>query len=207
MAKDELINNLKLDRNKTTISLFPGSRKQEVKRIFPIMLKSSILIERKLNAQFIVAKYPQVEWDTYKELIKKYGVDVKIVEGKPYDCMNVAEFCLVCSGTATLETAIMQKPFCLIYKMGFLNFLLYRPQVKLPYIGLANIVAGKKIIPEFIQLKATPGRIADFTVKTLKDPAKIKAIKEDLSAIRPHLGETGAASYAARSIINFLSKS
>ncbi|OQB12502.1 MAG: Lipid-A-disaccharide synthase [Candidatus Omnitrophica bacterium ADurb.Bin205] len=207
MAKDELINNLKLDRNKTTISLFPGSRKQEVKRIFPIMLKSSILIERKLNAQFIVAKYPQVEWDTYKELIKKYGVDVKIVEGKPYDCMNVAEFCLVCSGTATLETAIMQKPFCLIYKMGFLNFLLYRPQVKLPYIGLANIVAGKKIIPEFIQLKATPGRIADYTVKTLKDPAKIKAIKEDLSAIRPHLGETGAASYAARSIINFLSKS
>lgn len=204
IAKKELLNNLRLAENKTTIALFPGSRKQEVKKILPVMLKSSSLIANALNAQFVTAKSPQVGWDIYNELIKKSKVDVKIVEGKPYDCMNIADFCLVCSGTATLETAIMQKPFCLIYKTGYLNYLLYRPQIKLPYIGLANIVAGRKVIPEFIQFKASSKRIADFTIKTLQEPVKLQLIKDGLAKIKPLLGESNAANSAARIILKFL---
>jgi lipid-A-disaccharide synthase len=204
MPKEELLRNLKFNNAKTTLALFPGSRKQEIKRILPVMLKSALLITKTLNAQFVIAKTCQVEWDIYNALIKNLKLDIKIVEGKPYDCMNIADFCLVCSGTATLETTIMQKPFCLIYKTSPLNYLLYRPQIKLPYIGLANIIAGKKIIPEFIQFKASPKRIAEYTVKTLQDKPRLESIKNDLIKVNSSLGVPGGASLAAKIINNFL---
>lgn len=204
MLKDELLRNLKFSNTKTTIALFPGSRKQEIKRILPVMLKSALLIAKKIDAQFVIAKTSQVEWDIYNTLIKNLKLDIKIVEGKPYDCMNIADFCLVCSGTATLETTIMQKPFSLIYKTNPLNYLLYRPQVKLPYIGLANIIAGKKIIPEFIQFKASPRKIADYTIKTLQDKSKLQSIKDELAKVSSSLGTPGATYLAAKIITNFL---
>lgn len=204
MLKEELLRNLKFNNTKTTLALFPGSRKEEIKRILPVMLKSALLIAKKLDAQFVIAKAQQVEWDIYNALIKDIKLDIKIVEGKPYDCMNIADFCLVCSGTATLETTIMQKPFCLVYKTSPLNYLLYRPQVKLPYIGLTNIIAGRKIIAEFIQYMASPKRISNYTVKTLQDKPGLKIIENDLSKISSSLGTKGAASRAAKIINDFL---
>jgi lipid-A-disaccharide synthase len=204
MPKEELMRNLKFEGAQTTIALFPGSRKQEIKILLPTMLKSAKLIAKELNAQFVIAKASQVEWDIYNTLIKNFNLDVKIVEGKPYDCMNIANFCLVCSGTATLETTIMKKPFCLVYKTSPLNYLLYRPQIKLPYIGLANIVAGKMIIPEFIQFKALPKRIAGYTVKTLQDKSKLQNITNELAKVSSSLGAPGATSLAAKIINNVL---
>jgi lipid-A-disaccharide synthase len=204
MPKDELLGNLKLSNAKTTLALFPGSRKEEIRRILPVMLKSAAIIAKKIEAQFVIAKAQQVEWDIYNALIKDLGLEIKIVEGKPYDCMNIADFCLVCSGTATLETTIMQKPFCLVYKTSALNYLLYRPQIKLPYIGLVNIVAGRKIIPEFIQFNASPAKIADYSLKTLQDKTKLQNIRNDLSKISAALGTKGAASRAAKIIDDFL---
>jgi len=204
MPKDELLGNLKLSSAKTTLALFPGSRKEEIKRVLPIMLKSAVIIAKRIEAQFVIAKAQQVEWDIYNALIKDLGLEIKIVEGKPYDCMNIADFCLVCSGTATLETTIMQKPFCLVYKTSALNYLLYRPQIKLPYIGLVNIVAGRKIIPEFIQFNASPKKIADYSVKTLQDKNKLQNISNDLAKTNASLGTKGAASRAAKIIDDFL---
>lgn len=204
MPKEELLRNLKFESTKKTIALFPGSRKQEIKRILPIMLKSALIIAKSLDTQFVIAKTSQVDWDIYNTLVKNSTLDVKIVEGKPYDCMNIADFCLVCSGTATLETTIMQKPFCLVYKTSYLNYLLYRPQVKLPYIGLANIIAGKEIIPEFIQFKASPKRIADYTVRILQDKSRLENIKNELTKVGLSLGTPGAAYRAAKTINSFL---
>ncbi|MBM3243557.1 MAG: lipid-A-disaccharide synthase [Candidatus Omnitrophica bacterium] len=205
MQKEELLKSLQLKENKITITLLPGSRKQEVNRILPIMLKSAKIINESLDIQLLVGKSSQVQWDTYNTLINSSGLDVKIVEGKAYDCMNIADFCMVCSGTATLETAIMQKPYCLIYKMSYLNYLLYRPQIKLPYIGLANIVAGKKIIQEFIQFQASPKKIAEYVVNTLRNPVRLQDLREGLTKIKPALGETGAAKSAAKIILSLLS--
>ncbi len=95
----------------------------------------------------------------------------------------------------------MQRPFAVVYKMGLLNYLLYRPQVKVPYIGMVNIVAGKLIVPEFIQFRACPEKIADYVVEILSDPQKLSAVKQKLSAIRNSLGESGAVLRAAQ-IIN-----
>lgn len=204
MSKKEFLANLGLSNNKKTIALFPGSRKQEIKKILPIMLETAKLLNKEIDAQFIIAKPEQVDWDIYNALIKKSNLDVKVVEGKTYDCMEGADFCLVCSGTATLETAIMQKPFVIIYKMNLLNYLLYRPQVKLPYIGMVNIVAGKKIIPEFVQFSAKPKKIALETLRILDDQKELQKITSNLSLVRSSLGEPGAASRSAQIILNFL---
>lgn len=190
---------------KKTIALLPGSRKAEIKHILPVMLRSASLIRRKIKeAQFVIAKSPGVDLKIYTQKIKGFNLNLKIIEGTTYDCLNAAEFALVASGTATLETAIMDVPEAVIYKMNILNYLLYRPQVKLPYIGMVNIVAGRKIAEEFIQFGAKAGKIADYVVEILGDPQKLNTIKQNLSAIKNSLGENGASIRAAQTVVTFL---
>jgi lipid-A-disaccharide synthase len=195
---------LKLAKEKTTIALFPGSRKQEVKRILPIMLKSATILKEELGAQFIIAKSSQVNWRDYNNPIKKFKLDIKIVEDSPYDCMNIADFCLVCSGTATLEAAIMEKPFVVIYKTTLLNYLLYRPLIKVPFIGIINIINNKKIIPEFIQFNAKPKRIAKSVTYILKNSDELKRMQSNLAKVKSSLGKPNAASRAAEAILPLL---
>lgn len=214
MKKKEFLAKFNLSDSKATIALLPGSRNTEIKNILPAMLKASVLINKNLNdVQFVIAKFPQVNWDIYNRIVEKQGdasqreaspLILKIVEGKTYDCLNACNFALVASGTATLEAAILQKPFLIIYKMSILNYLLYRPQVKIPYIGIVNIVAGKKVIPEFIQFKATPKNISEAALNILKNPAEIQRIKNDLGQILPLLGSPGASSRAAKIILDYI---
>lgn len=205
MAKKEFLLSLKLSETKTTLALLPGSRRQEIEKILPVMLKTALLLNKKLgDLQFVIAKSPAVDWEIYNRRAAGAGLDLKIVEGKTYDCLNVADFSLVASGTATLEATIMQKPFAVVYKLSLLNYLLYLPQVKVPYIGMANIIAGKKIVPEFIQFGATPGKIAHTVQGLLRDPEKLQQMKEELSLAASSLGEKGASQRAAELILNFL---
>jgi lipid-A-disaccharide synthase len=178
---------------------------QEIKKILPVMLGAARIIFEARPAQFVIAKSSLVQIDIYEELMSKIkGLNIKIVEAKTYDCLNIADFALVTSGTATLETAIMQKPFLVIYKMNILNYLLYRPQVKIPYIGMVNIVAGNKIIPEFVQFKATASRIARATLHLLDNPSELEGMKSRLAKVSSLLGKPGASSRAARIIVDFL---
>jgi lipid-A-disaccharide synthase len=206
MEKQEFMAKFNLCESKTTIALLPGSRRTEIENILPAMVSaSSILLKELKNIQFIIAKSPQVDLDIYNYLLKSAAdLDIKIIEGQTYDCLNAADFCLVASGTATLETAIMQKPFILTYKVSALNYLLYRPQVKIPYIGIVNIVAGKEIIPEFIQGKATAQNIANKAIEILANPRRLKEMTDSLKQIRPLLGEKGASNRAAQIIMDFL---
>jgi lipid-A-disaccharide synthase len=205
MDKEEFRRDLGFPESKTTIALLPGSRKQEIKHILPVMLRAVNLVHKKRpDIQLVVAKSAQVDWDIYKRIAGNSRAGLKIIEGQTYDCLNIADFCLVASGTATLETAIMQKPFAIIYKLGLLNYLLYRPQIRVPYIGMVNIVAGKMIVPEFIQFRATAGKIAAAALQILNNPSRIKEIKEQLSSVKSSLGEKGASMRAARLIVDFL---
>lgn len=205
MSKKDFLSGLKFSDAKPTIALLPGSRQQELQHILPVMLESARLIRAKLpDAQFIVAKPLQLGWELYDRAIKDTGLEIKVAEGKTYDCLNVADFCLVASGTATLETAIMQKPFFVVYKMNLLNYLLYLPQVRVPCIGMVNIVAGKKIIPEFIQFGARPKKIAQEAIAILNSPGEKERMRQDLASVKASLGEKGASERAAAIIIDFL---
>jgi len=205
--KDQFLSENKLSGAKTTIGLLPGSRETEIKRILPVMLETAKLLSEKIKEiQFIIAKPPGLNWETYNNQLKNTDLDIKIIEGKTYDCLNTCDFCLVASGTATLETAILQKPCAVIYKMGLLNYLLYRPQVKVAFISLVNILSGKKIIPEFVQFKAQPEVIAKAALKILLDPAESARMKNDLGQLKTLLGQKGASLRAAQIVIDFLNK-
>ncbi|MBU0710044.1 MAG: lipid-A-disaccharide synthase, partial [Candidatus Omnitrophica bacterium] len=183
--REEFLRKFNLSTAQKTIALLPGSRATEVKNILPIMLGACVDIAGKFaNTQFIIVKSPQVNQDIYNSKIKGVNLNLQIIEGKVYDCLNASDFCLVASGTATLETAIMEKPFLIIYKMPLLNYLLYRPQVKVPFIGIVNIVAKRKIVPEFIQFQATPKKIAEETIKFLEHPFKMKELEQAISRIK-----------------------
>lgn len=99
----------------------------------------------------------------------------------------------------------MQKPFCVIYKMSLLNYLLYRPQVTLPYIGMVNIVAGKKIIPEFVQFNADPKKIAQEVCRLLRDQTELQKITANLALIKSSLGSPGASLRTAKIILGIIS--
>lgn len=203
--RQNLLSQQGLSDVKLTISLLPGSRKSEVENILPVMLRAAALILKELpETQFLIAKSKNVDWPFYNKNIGLLKNNLRIIEGKTHDCLNASEFALVASGTATLETAILEKPFCIIYKMGILNYLLYRPQVKVPYIGMVNIVAGEKIVPEFIQFQALPERIAQEAVRILRAPQEKTRMVNKLRRIKTVLGEKGAPGRAAHIILQFL---
>ncbi len=205
MSKQELINNFRFSTDKKTIALLPGSRKREVKLILPLMLKAAQLINKKISdTQFVIAKSPALDTQIYTQVLKRFNLDLKIIDGKTYDCLEIADASLVCSGTATLEAAIIGKPFVIVYKMNLLNYLLYAPQVKVPYIGMVNIISGKKVVPEFIQFQAKPKMIAHAIIDLLQKPEQTKQMLEDLTFVKTSLGLPGAAGRAAKLILNFL---
>lgn len=201
--KKTFLSQLNFTESKPVIALFPGSRKTEIKHILPALIDTAFLIAKQLkDAQFVIAKSNPVHLDSYLDRINMPGLNLKIIEGKNYDCMNIADFCIAASGTVTLEIALMQKPFIAVYKMSCLNYLLYRPQVKIPSICIVNIVANRKIIPEFIQFNATAENISREALKILTDPLKLNQIKQDLIWFKSLLGEPGAAKRAAGIILD-----
>lgn len=207
LEKQEFLANFRIFPSKKIIALLPGSRKQEVNLILPLMLKAARLINKVIpQTQFIIAKSPNLDTQVYQNLCKNFSLDLKIIDGKTHDCLNMAEVSLVCSGTATLEAAIAQKPFVIVYKTNLLNYMLYRPQIKIPYIGMVNIVAGKKIVPEFIQFGANPKKIAESILKFLKEPAAANQLSQGLAMVTNNLGAPGAAGRAAKLILDFLQK-
>jgi len=169
------------------------------------MANSASLINKNLKqAQFIIAKSKNVSRKEYARALRGRLDNAKIIESKTYDCLNAADFALVASGTATLETALLEKPFAVIYKMGLLNYLLYRPQVRVPFASIVNILAKRKVVEEFIQFGARPGKIAGYVIDTLADQQKLNSLKKDLSSVAHSLGEPGAASRAAGLILSLI---
>lgn len=205
LLKQEFIENYRLSPDKKTIAMLPGSRKQEIKIILPIMLKAAKLINQTIpQAQFIIAKAANLNTQIYLNECRKFNLAIKIIDGLTYDCLNNADASMVCSGTATLEASIIQKPFVIVYKTNILNYLLYRPQIKIPYIGMANIVAERKIVPEFIQFGAQPKMIAKSIIELLQDPLSAHRMIQDLKTVKDSLGEPGAADRAAKLILDFI---
>ncbi len=208
LSKQEFLKNYQIPSDKKIIALLPGSRKQEIKIMLPLMLEAAKLINKAIpQTQFIIAKASNLATQMYLNKNKKINLNIKIIDGLTYDCLNNADASMACSGTATLEASIIGKPFVITYKTNLFNYLLYRPQIKIPYIGMVNIVAGKKIVPEFIQFGARPKMIAESIIELLRNPQSANLMSQDLKAVKDSLGEPGAAERAAKLILDFLQKS
>jgi len=202
LHREDFLTKLNISSQKRIIGLIPGSRRMEVERILPILLASAKIISRKLpDFQFILLKAPALGEELFREKLKQCKLPITLCENQTYDFLNACDFALVASGTATLETAIMQKPMIIVYKVSFLNWLIARFLIKLPFIGLVNVVAGKKIVPEFIQYRAKPHAIAHAAVEMLGSQERLTTVKQELEKVRQSLGKSGASQHAAEIIL------
>ncbi len=187
----------------TVIGLLPGSRRNEINNLLPIMLKAGQEITDRTLApvQFLLFKAPTISRDLLEKHIRQQKLPVRIMETGIYDGIQASTLCLVASGTATLETAILNAPMIVIYKTAFLTWLLAKMFIKIPWIGLVNIVAGKKIVPECVQQEATASMIAQEAIKILGNPEKRIQIKKELTRVKELLGESGATGRAAEEVL------
>ncbi|MDP8261454.1 MAG: lipid-A-disaccharide synthase [Candidatus Kappaea frigidicola] len=204
--KESILQNHNIDKSKKIISLLPGSRINEVKRMLPVMLGSVSMIHNKdKNTQFLIIKSANIDNQIYEKIMDIKNLPVRLIESDSYDLLSISDFAIVCSGTATLETAILQIPMLVIYKIGFLSWILIKNLIKIPNVSLVNIVAGKKIVPEFLQYEIRGKKIAEHVLNVLNDKNKINKIKSDLKNVTNSLGNPGASNRTAEYILSFLS--
>jgi len=206
-SKEEFLSRIGLDIKNLTFSLLPGSREKEVKALLPIMLKTSELIYKEVpNSQFLILRSPTTKEDIFNDIVSRFQVPVKQVTDMTYDGLNASDFALVASGTATLEAAILGVPMVILYKVSFLTWVYLKTAIKIPCIGLVNVIKQKKIIEEFIQYNARPKKISRYIISTIKDKDKINNIKQGLSEVTRLIGEKGANLRAAKVILDLLNK-
>ncbi len=216
----EVLKAIGLSEGKTTIGLLPGSRAKEIERHLPCMLEAAqLLLKQNKERQFILLKASSTPLKLIETVIArsaksviarskdsviaseaKQSLPLKIFDGPTYDGINAMDAAIVASGTATLECALLKKPMVIIYKTSWLTYAIAKAVIKIPYIGLVNIMAGKKIVEELIQNDANALNIANSLESALYN----HHIIEELAAVKTSLGAPGASLRAARLILKEL---
>jgi lipid-A-disaccharide synthase len=198
-ARQEALRKFDLQDGITTVGLLPGSRKGEVSKLLPVMLKAAgILMQCRSPVQFVLPLADALDRGFVEEMIRQESVPVRVVPNEIYDVIGVSDIVVVASGTATLETALLGTPMVIIYKVSPLSYYVGTKVINVTHIGLANLIAGKTIVPELIQDDANPDRIAAEVIGILADESRMQKIKEELNQIREKLGSPGASEKAAR---------
>lgn len=204
-SREELRRDYHVNENQKLVSILSGSRKSEVERILPELAKAAEKLQKDCpETRLIISKAPHVEQDLYESILKDYSFDYTLKTTSIHNLIEAADFCWVTSGTATLETTVGATPYILIYKTSWLTYTLAKALITISFIGLANIIAGRRIVPELIQHEAKAEIIAKKTKDILKSPEKIKRIKADLLDVKKRLGKPNAAKRAAEAVYQFL---
>jgi len=192
-------------KNDVVVGLLPGSRWQEVEKILPIMLESCKLLKTRIkNLKVLLGLAPTIKKEEIENLLNKAESQSNIVEKLSYDLMKYADLLLIASGSATLECAILGTPFLVLYKTSLWTYLVAKSLISIPNIALANVVAGKRIVSEFIQKKAIPSHIAEEMYEILTDRERYKSIQTELKKVKEKLGEDGASKKAAQIVTEML---
>ncbi|MFH0984467.1 MAG: lipid-A-disaccharide synthase [Candidatus Omnitrophota bacterium] len=191
--------------NQKAIGLFSGSREKEVKRILPIMLRAAVHLQKEFpEAVFFISKSSNVRPEVYDALLQGQSLVTQCPAVPFYELVKAMDFAYVASGTATLETALIGTPFFLLYKASWSTYFLGKRLIKVPYLGLVNLLADTRVIPEFIQQDAHPETLAHEARVFLRSPELQQKMKEEFRQVREKLGEKGASARAAREVTDFL---
>ena len=204
-SPQEAVGHFNLAPQVPTIGLLPGSRMGEIRRHLPVFLKAIPLIQRQIQpVQFILPVASGIDRKHIAALCAGAGDTIRIVRNDVYDVMNIADFLLVASGTATVEAAIVGTPMAIIYQVSPITAWLARLLIKTQNVGMVNIIANKTIVPELLQHDFTPEAVAGVATKYLLNKTARDTMKRELQGVRRLLGEPGAAQRAAQSVYTFL---
>ena len=195
--KEELCRQLNLKPEKPIITLYPGSRNQEINRHFPILIQvAKKLRQDNSDIQFVFGSTQNIN-------IKKRKIPswIQIENNHPQKALECADLALVASGTSTLEAAVFGTPMIIIYKMAPFSWMVSQVLVNVPFVGMVNIISGSMIMPELLQNKATSGKIYKLASEIINNPEKITQMKLELSKVQDILKGEGASNRAAKYIL------
>ena len=202
LTREELFNKFDLNKSKDILLVLPGSRLHEVERIFPESIKAAEKIAGEFNLQIVIAGSSNISEDIYNRLsnIK----EKKIITGYTYELMRYSKIGIIKSGTSTLESALFTLPMVIVYKTGLITYSIGKKLVKVKNIGMANIIAGEKVVPELIQNEANAESIYTECKKILSDERLYNSIKQKLSSVKSKLGAERASQKAAGLIYSMM---
>jgi lipid-A-disaccharide synthase len=200
-GKEALKKEFKIPAGKKVIGLFPGSRKNEINSLLPEMLEASKIID---SAEFVLCQAVSISDELIQPLIKASGAKVTIVKARTYDVMEVSDAVVLASGTVTLEAALMEKPMVVVYKLSLITRFIGKLIVKIKYMTLPNILAGKLIVPELLHDQANRANIFLELEKLIEEtPERIKML-EEIRKLKRGLGEQGVNGRITEGIISCL---
>jgi lipid-A-disaccharide synthase len=182
------------------VALLPGSRPNEVARILPVLSAAATLMRRDVpEAQFIVARAPNLDDALFSPVATLDRTAV--VERDTDTVLASADVAVTASGTATVQTALHNTPMVIVYRVSPISYQLLRRLVRVDAIGMVNLIAGERIVPELVQDAFTPERVAAETVSLLTDQDRTARMREGLARVRARLGAPGASGRAADAIL------
>jgi lipid-A-disaccharide synthase len=191
-----------LDGAAPTVALLPGSRPNELRATLPTMAAAVPLIASRVpGVQFIVARAPNLSDDLFGPLRAVCTSRIAEVAGRTDDVLSASDAVVTASGTATVQTAIHERPMVIVYRLSPLTYRLGRRFVKVDTYGMANLVAGRRIVPELIQDAFTPGAVAEETARYFEDAEYAAQTRAALAEVRTKLGDRGASRRAAEQVL------
>ncbi|MFH1826451.1 MAG: lipid-A-disaccharide synthase [bacterium] len=204
MSKDEAKKQFLGTTNGPVISLCPGSRTQEIRGLFPILLKAGELIQKECpQAKFLI---PAASSNMIKEIFSLIGdFRPKAIVGHTYDILNASDVAICASGTINLEASILGIPNIMVYKLSPLTYLvgkyILKIDQKMPFYSMPNLLLNQPAIPELVMKDANPERIAKEAIALIEHNTKKTKMKEALAELKTKLGSPGVVARAASAIL------
>ena len=191
---------LGLDTQRPIVALLPGSRRREVELLLQPMLAALSLIRHDLpEVQGVLPVAPTVA-ETVQQIVSGFPGTLTLLSQQSLPALCAADFALVASGTATLEAGLIGAPMVIVYRVNRLTAWLAKRLLRVPYVGLINIVAGHRVVPELLQEAVSPRAMAAAALSVLRDPVEARRIRGELTALRATMGEGGSSQRAAASV-------
>lgn len=195
-----------LAREGDLVGLFPGSRGREVDRLFPVLVETSRLLRKSHPAlRFEVPAISEKLAESMKAMLQQ-GDEIEIRVGSSQNLMQRATCAVMASGTATLEAAWFGLPYCVIYKVAPLTWQVAKMVVKVEHIGIVNILAGRLVVPEYLQHDLSADKLARWVAGQLSDGPGREKLSQDLLAVAAELGEGGVHQRVAGAVEELLKK-
>jgi len=203
VSRDSFLAARGLRPSATTVAMLPGSRPNEVSCMLPTLVAAAGLIRQAIpDVQFVVARAPRLDDALFDALRGQAGgPGFTVVEGDTDTVLASSDVALTASGTATVQAALHDTPMVVVYRMSPLSFQLARRVVKVEAIGMVNLIAGDKIVPELVQEAFTAEAVAREAIDILTNPPRAARIREGLASVRAKLGGPGASRRAAEAIL------
>lgn len=204
-TREENLQRFGLDPPRPVVGLQPGSRRSEIARLLPLFLEAAeLLIAERPEIQLVIPVAASIDKNSIEDAIP---ADLEVIltnDELPYDTMQVCDAILTASGTATLETALMQAPMTVAYRVSPASYKLLKHLIKIPHIALANIVAGRGVVKEHIQDAAEPQALKNELLRLLEDQPYRTEVKTGLLEVREKLGELKGTEEMGRLVIEIL---